>query len=87
MVPHLLFHQHLNKCVDIPKNSNFIPSNCNSSASLTFFLFFTLLSNRKLSAMQVCEKDQHDHRLKSGLEYETFSLILVESEVKLYRED
>jgi hypothetical protein len=87
MVPQLFSHQHLNKCVDIPKNSNFIASNCNSSTSLTFFLFFTLLGNRKLSAIQFCEKDHHYHNLKSGFEYETFGLIVVESEVKLYRED
>jgi hypothetical protein len=86
MVSHLLFHQHLNKCVDIPNNSNFIPSNCNSSTSLTFFLFSTLLGNRKLSAMQVCENDQHYHKLKSGLKHETFVSVVVESEVKLYRE-
>jgi len=87
MVPHLLFHKHLKKCVDIPKNSNSIPSNYKSSTSLTFSLFSTLLSNRKLSAMQVCENDQHYHKLKSGLEYETFSSIVVESEVKLFGED
>ena len=73
MVRHLLLHQHLNKYVDISENSNFISSRCNSCA--------TLLSNRKLSAMQFCESDQHYHTLISSL-----GSIVIESEGKLFRE-
>jgi len=88
MVHHLLFHQQLNKRVAIPiKILTSYQEIAIHLPILHFFLFSTLLRNRKFSAMQVCEKDQHYHKLKSGLEYETFGSIGVESEVKLYRED
>lgn len=74
MVRHLLFHQHLNKYVDIPENSDFISSHCNSCT--------TLLSKRKLSAMQFCESDQHNHKLIYSL-----GSIVVESEGKSFREE
>ena len=69
MVHHLSFHQQLNKRVDIPiKILTSYQEICSSSTYLTFILFSTRLSNRKFSAMQVCKKDQHYHKLKFGLE-------------------